>query len=81
MNLVNKSSYLETHYVVVQELEKRSMGDLKDYYLKGGRGGMWMLAEHITDDFERIHADKDWDGDWEDTLINFIEYYILNNYK
>ena len=68
--------YLETYF----EINMRIAESLLDYntkdfvtrrYEQQGRGGMYELAKELTDEFQEIHKDKEWDGEFFDELDLF----------
>jgi hypothetical protein len=70
--------YLETYF----EITMRITHSLADYgqpdfvtkrYDNQGRGGVWELAKELTDEFQEIHKDKEWDGEFFDELDLFWE--------
>lgn len=76
--------YLETHYEVSVMLNDLSSGsiyspeNLMKYRELHGTGGMWELAKEITDDFELLHRNAQWDGDWLETLEEYVHLRIRN---
>lgn len=77
------TSYLETYYEVVLYLESdinmnHSMASVHNGSF--GRGGMYELAETITDKFELQFKDTNWGLDLEyfDTLYGFLTEYEKN---
>lgn len=82
MNNEELTIYLETHYEVVSALEQAkslsfdSNNNLIRYYDNHGMGGMWELAKSITDDFETLYRGKEWDGEWLETLEDYIHLRI-----
>lgn len=76
-------SYLETHFEVVSFIErymsKISGSDYDDNNSaiiirhKGqGQGGLYELAKEWTDEFQSIHENTEFDGDWLDTIDEFL---------
>jgi hypothetical protein len=70
--------YLETYF----EIAMRIADSLANYrqpdfvtkrYDNQGRGGVWELAKELTDEFQEIHKDKEWDGEFFDELDLFWE--------
>lgn len=41
-----------------------------------GRGGMYEYAEQLTDDFELLTKNKNWDGEYLDKLDEFLKNKI-----
>jgi len=69
------STYLETHYEIVSylTLSENKAGTLAQYTRENeGIGGLYSLAQKLADEFEEIHTGTDWDGDFFDTLADFL---------
>lgn len=79
-------SWAETHHEVVlylYNLLNRSTADhpLFIYYNQTGMGGMWLLCITITDNFEKDHANADWDEggkDWLETVETYTNGWITS---
>lgn len=75
------ASWMETHYEIVAAFycdpKSKRLEQLENHK---GRGGLYELAEELTDKFEKLHEGWVWDGDYYDTLEEFlnIELQILN---
>lgn len=73
---------LETHYIVVEaiehEISKEGSTKLHQLVEKEGMGAKWELAHEITMAFQREHAGREWDGDWLETLDDFIAEELKN---
>ncbi len=41
-----------------------------------GTGGIYDLCIDLTTEFEKIHEDRVWDGDWLDAVIEFVHEKI-----
>lgn len=71
------SSYLETHYLIsiaLDKLIKNEEGFAWERYLAQGSGGLYELAEELTDEFERTNKNEDWiDKEYLDEIDSFIE--------
>ncbi len=68
-------SYLETHFEIVDLIcIDTDNEDSLAYHIAEtqGRGGMYKLAEKLTDEFEEIYQGREWDGDFFDTISEFI---------
>jgi hypothetical protein len=70
------SSWQETHFEVVTYLTQRldysgSISNLERE--EGGLGRLYELAEDITDEFELKYEGKEWDGDYLDTIDEFLK--------
>lgn len=74
------TSYLETHYEIVSMLEYNyNHGDtaLERLMETKGTGGLYELAESMTDSFERENEDRDWeDGDYFEEIESFFNTQI-----
>jgi hypothetical protein len=73
----NLECYLETHYQVVAAIEREVDKDIENSVVwkrleTNGTGGLWMLAKELTDEFEQLHTGREWDGEWLDTLEEFL---------
>ena len=76
MNLINgKESWHETHYEIVAVIifHIDIEGTVPNTVQKEqGTGGLYELANDLTDEFELKHAGRQWDGDFFDKLEEFI---------
>lgn len=76
----DKTSWAETHYEVVCCIQE-ALTDPESIASKRmneqGTGGMWELAQEITDSFEEKYADREWESDWFDTLYPFVNERIF----
>lgn len=80
MKTLELEEYLETHYEVVLEIERIHNSDepygivLKVLEEKGS-GGLYQLAEELTNKFHAKHKDIEWgiELDWLDTLEKFLK--------
>ena len=75
-------SWQETHYEVVAAITT----ELISYYERGvfnhelirrtltekGHGGLYELANDLTDEFENLHQGREWDGEFFETIENFL---------
>ena len=69
------SCWQETHFEVVSYLVETShhKGSLSNRERElNGLGGLYELAEELTDDFENLHKDRLWDGDFLDVMDTFL---------
>lgn len=70
------TSWIETFYEVVSKLNKleqesnNTFNDLIDS--KGGIGGMYEFAEDLTDEFENLNENREWDGEFFDEIESFM---------
>jgi hypothetical protein len=70
------SSWQETHFEVVTYLTQRLdySGSISNLAREeGGLGRLYELAEDITDEFELKYEGKEWDGDYLDTIDEFLK--------
>lgn len=79
-------NYLETHFEIVQAITLEYMnpeprGRVQEEHDERGHGGLYMLAEELTDKFEQQYRNVQWgeDLDWFDTLEVFIENELYGN--
>jgi len=75
------SSWQETHFEIVSaialEMQKDELsGKVKEFHDESGYGGLYELAEQLTDIFEKQNEGRDWDGDFRDVIEEFIEKYL-----
>ncbi len=71
------SSWHETHFEIVAaitfELQKQTPAKgVLDRLNSQGKGGLYELASELTDEFENLHEDTEWDGDFFDVIEEFI---------
>lgn len=69
--------WLSTYYEVVDSMATALNQDdlcegLKDYE-KHGRPVLYELAYEWTDEFEKLHAGREWDGEWLETVWEFVD--------
>lgn len=72
-------SWQETHFEIVSFITnpKNINNPIIDEVIKHqGTGGLYELAEELTDEFESISKNKEWDGDFFDE----IELFLLNKF-
>jgi hypothetical protein len=76
--------YLEAHFeicsAICRELSKDvvegRVGDVQETY---GSGGLYELSKELTDKFIELYEGKQWDGEWLDTVDDFIKGKLFNN--
>lgn len=84
-NIISKfvngfDSWIETYSEVsriIRELIEQENPVIKPQYEQTGYGLIYLLSEQITDEFETMYKGKEWDGDWFDTL----EEYVYGKFK
>lgn len=73
------ASWQETHFeivsVITNEMRKEPISSkvVDDRYAAQGTGGMYELAEELTDEFENLNKDRNWDGEFFDEIEKFIQ--------
>ena len=73
-------NWAETHYCVVAEIERvqEESEKIQQIINTEGQGGVWELAFEITQEFEAINKDTDWEKfeekgvSWYEILDDFI---------
>jgi hypothetical protein len=83
------SAWQETHFEVVSKLSWQLQQDefdsklVADRYVASGIGGMYELAEELTDEFENLFQGREWDGDFFEALDDFLtaKLYMLSQIK
>ncbi len=71
------TSWIETHHEVVAEitgiaLTDASEGEVFTTRESYGTGGLYELAESLTDEFETLNAGREWDGEFFDEIDSFL---------
>lgn len=72
-------SWQETHFEVVSEITKELRKDkftskvIEERHEKQGTGGMYELAEELTDEFEKLYEGKFWDGEFFEAIEEFLK--------
>ena len=72
-----ETSWNETYFEVVRFITEQLMKDepcrvVAEVQDSQGTGGMYELAETLTNEFEQTNKDREWDGDFFDE----IEYFL-----
>jgi type VI protein secretion system component Hcp len=71
----NFDNWHETHYEIVayltETLDNEELMSSKTQSTQG-QGGLYELAKSLTDEFELKYKGVDWDGDFYDTLDEFL---------
>jgi hypothetical protein len=77
------TSWQETHFEVVSYIsDLRYISPIKsnvieEIHLNKGTGGFYELAEDLTDEFELLNKDREWDGEFFDEIEDFLEKKLL----
>lgn len=71
------TSWYETHHEVVSfltlEYERDSVtSKVAEFLERNGTGGMYELAEELTNKFESLHEGREWDGEFFEELEYFL---------
>ena len=66
----------ETHYQIVRAINYNE--DIKgtitnNIASESGTGELMRLAETLTNEFEALHKEREWDGEWFDEIDEFLE--------
>jgi hypothetical protein len=74
-------SYLETHYEMVQaitieHIKDEPQGVVRERHDEQGHGGLYELAEELTDKFEKENELTQWDGDFFETIEQFTKHNL-----
>jgi len=74
------SCWAETHFQIVTAIAlNEEAPTITDIVRRQGSGGLWELSESLTDEFEATYEGATWeDGDWYDTMDNFITEKLLS---
>lgn len=72
------ASWIETHYEVVAAIEREQCKDepqglVAERHGAQGHGGLYELAEELTDEFEKLNEGRSWDGDFFDEIDSFLQ--------
>lgn len=74
------TTWIETFYEIVSAIERERGHDSGPWSPRliainetQGTGGFYELAEDLTDKFEALHEGREWDGEFFDTVEEFIE--------
>jgi hypothetical protein len=71
-------NWQETHYEVVQAItmehsKDNPQGVVRERHDAKGHGGLYELAEEITDEFEKLNEGREWDGEFFDEIDKFVQ--------
>lgn len=65
----------ETHYVIstyISKTENRLRSLANRRRTEQGMGGLCELAKELTDEFEKLHEGRLWDGEWIEELEDWL---------
>jgi hypothetical protein len=67
----------ETHFEVVSymtgDINNNPGGVVETLRSSDGTGALWQLAEDLTDEFEKLNKNREWDGEFFDEIEKFME--------
>jgi len=69
-------SWIETYNEIsniIRNLIEKENPVISQMYEKTGYGLIYELSKDLTDEFELLNKDREWDGDWYDEIEAFIE--------
>lgn len=77
------TSWHETHYEIVAEIERISnldepFGVVIERQEAQGHCGLYELAQELTDEFEMLFEGKEWDGEFFDEMEKFLKQKLYN---
>jgi hypothetical protein len=74
-------SWQETHFEVVSEIAKRdylcTSTIIENIRESQGIGGLYELAEELTDRFEVLNKDREWDGEFFYEIEQYLNKELL----
>jgi hypothetical protein len=75
------TSWIQTHHEIVVMItlvlhkDDRNNPLVSEYEARG-TGGMYELAEDLTNKFEELHKDREWDGEFFEEIEFFFDQEI-----
>jgi hypothetical protein len=81
MKNFNLEDLLETHFEIATRLEQMTELDYEqqpekfaERYLNYGRGGLYLISQKLSLEFEKKYKDVNWgeDLDWVETIEEFL---------
>ncbi len=81
----NFTSWHETHYEIVQAItieqtKEQPQGLAQERHDAQGHGGLYELAQELTDEFENKNKDREWDGEFFDEIDSFLKEKLTPKY-
>lgn len=72
------SEWHETHFEVVSAISIEAYKNnpskpVKECYEASGTGGLYELAEELTNEFQSLHTGREWDGEYFDEIEKFLQ--------
>jgi hypothetical protein len=73
------TSWIETHHEVVSTIAiSLHLNEPDTLWMKRaeeqGTGGLYELAQELTDEFEKANETREWDGDFFNEIEAFMEF-------
>ena len=65
------ADWAETHFQVVKYILENDIPT--EYGTASGQGGWWNMALDLTNEFDRLHAGREWDGEFFDEVEKFLD--------
>lgn len=75
-------SWTETHHEIVSAIARNpedAHNKVNDIEATQGIGGLYEFAKELTDKFEEKYKGREWDGEFFDTIYEFIEEEFKND--
>lgn len=72
------ASYMETHFEIASAIGNELRKDyfdskvVEDRHEEQGTGGMYELAEELTEEFQKLNEGRLWDGEFFEEIEDFI---------
>lgn len=77
------NSWIETYFEVVSQItyywrqDKCESPLVLDRYESQGTGGLYELAEELTNEFQLMNEGREWDGEFFDEINYFLEKKLV----
>lgn len=73
--------WVETHHIIVQEITKAEGegGQVDLIEETQGRGGLWILGQDLTDEFEELNEGVVWGEDGREYFDELFEFLNTKN--
>lgn len=80
-------AWLETHFEVVDAIATATMDETWEYTMCAELGDsegynrtmLYDLSIQWTDEFEKLHEGREWDGEWMEEVWKFMENKLYGN--
>lgn len=68
-------TFFELSLLFADEWNKDQLiGEIKNAQESQGRGGIYELMQEWTDEFEKINAEREWDGEFYEEIEEFFKF-------